>query len=197
MNQDEIRALAEANAAEAHRVLDESGIAEAWRAAGCRVNLVGSMRMGLMAAHRDIDLHVYSSGVTEANSFAVAAKIAADPAVTEIKCINGLHTDEHCVAWHFMYKADSGEVWQIDVIHIEEGSRYDGYFELMADRIMAVVSPQQRDMILKLKFESQAECGFHGVEYYEAVIADSVSSVEELKRWVVAHREKPPYYWIP
>lgn len=120
--QKEINDLALANQKKAHEVLDESGIAEIWEKAGCRVNLIGSLRMGLLAAHRDIDLHVYSSGITAESSFAIAARIAENPKVTEIRCINGLHTDEHCIAWHVFYKAEDGEIWQFDIIHIEEGT---------------------------------------------------------------------------
>ncbi|MDE7407817.1 MAG: phosphoglycerate mutase family protein [Muribaculaceae bacterium] len=181
----------------ARRVLDESGVAEVWRDAGCRVSLVGSLRMGLLASHRDIDLHVYSSGITESGSFAIASAMAANPNVTEIKCISGLHTDEHCVAWHVMYRACDGELWQIDIIHIEEGTEYDGYFENMADRILDVMTPEQRDTILRLKFETPADAGYHGVEYYEAVIADGMTTMDELAEWVVAHRMKPSYYWVP
>lgn len=180
----------------AQRVLEESGIAEVWREAGCRVNLVGSLRMELLASHRDIDLHVYSKNITAENSFAIAAKIAVNQNVTEIRCINGLHTDEHCVAWHIFYNFE-GEIWQFDVIHIEEGTRFDGYFERMADRIVGVMTPEQRETILCLKFETPQGCDWYGVEYYEAVIADGVSSIDEMKSWVEEHRKKPPYYWIP
>lgn len=180
----------------AQRVLEESGIAEVWREAGCRVNLVGSLRMELLASHRDIDLHVYSKNITAESSFAIAAKIAVNQNVTEIRCINGLHTDEHCVAWHIFYNFE-GEIWQFDVIHIEEGTRFDGYFERMADRIVGVMTPEQRETILCLKFETPQGCDWHGVEYYEAVIADGVSSIDEMKSWVEEHRKKPPYYWIP
>lgn len=195
-NREEIARLALEAQERARLVLKESGIAEIWEASGFRVNLVGSLRMGLLASHRDIDLHVYSKGITEESSFAIAAKMAVNPKVTEIKCINGLHTDEHCIAWHIYYNYE-GETWQFDIIHIEEGSEYDGYFELMADRIQAVMTGEQRDTILRLKFETPENCDFHGVEYYEAVIADGVSSLEELENWIVEHRKKPPYYWIP
>ena len=39
---------------EAEKILRESGFMEIWANAGCRVNIVGSMRMDLMARHRDI-----------------------------------------------------------------------------------------------------------------------------------------------
>lgn len=180
----------------ARRVLEESGIAEVWRSSGCRVSLVGSLRMGLLASHRDIDLHVYSKDITIESSFAIVANIASNQNVTEIRCINGLHTDEHCVAWHVFYNYE-GEIWQFDIIHIEEGTEYDGYFERMADRITEVMTPEQREIILSLKFDSSDDCGYHGVEYYEAVIADGVSTIEELSDWVSEHRKKPPYYWMP
>lgn len=197
MNQIQISDRALSNQRKAGEVLKESGIAEMWAAAGCRVNLVGSLRMGLLASHRDIDLHVYSSGITIESSFAIAAKIANNPNVTEIRCINGLHTDEHCVAWHILYKADDGAIWQFDIIHIEEDTEYDGYFERMADRIVAVMTPDQRTVILRLKFETPSGKDYHGVEYYEAVIADGITDMTGFENWVTEHRKKAPYYWIP
>lgn len=196
MKQVEIKALALANQEKAHKILTESGIAEIWKEAGCRVNIVGSLRMGLLASHRDIDLHVYSKGITEENSFAIVSRIARNPNVTEIRCINGLYTDEHCIAWHFFYKYED-EIWQFDVIHIEEGSQFDGYFENMSDRIVEVMTEPERDTILRLKFETPDNADYHGVEYYEAVIADGIRSLSELKNWIEEHRKKPPYYWIP
>lgn len=188
--------LSLANQQRAYRVLDESRIVEIWSSHGCRVNLVGSLRMGLLASHRDIDLHVYSKGVTEECSFAIVARIAKLPGVTEIRCINGLNTCEHCVAWHIFYEYDN-EIWQFDVIHIEEGTEYDGFFERMADRIMSVMTADHKETILKLKFETPADSDFHGVEYYEAVIADNITDMSDFEEWVVLHRQKPRYYWIP
>ena len=71
MNQQETFDLALANQEKAKRVLDKSGIAKVWEQNGCRVNLVGSLRMGLLASHRDIDLHVYSKRIAEESSLAI------------------------------------------------------------------------------------------------------------------------------
>ena len=196
MNQQEVFELAFVNQEKASRVLERSGIADIWEQNGCRVNLIGSLRMGLLASHRDIDLHVYSKGITEESSFAIAAEIAKHPDVTEIRCINGLHTEEHCMAWHIFYKYEE-EIWQFDVIHIEEGTDYDGYFEHMADRIIEVMTPDQKETILRLKFETPIDKDYHGVEYYEAVIADGISNMADFEVWVREHRKKPSYYWIP
>lgn len=194
MGPEKIEELAAANQRNAHKVLEESGIVKIWENAGCRVNLVGSLRMGLLMTHRDIDLHVYSSGITVQSSFAIAAKIAELPNVAELKCINGLHTNEHCIAWHILYNATNNEQWQIDIIHIETGTTYDGYFEHMADRISEMLTPEQRFNILRLKFETPQ---YHGVEYYEAVMADGITTAEQLHQWINNHRTKPPYYWLP
>ncbi|MDE5869986.1 MAG: phosphoglycerate mutase family protein [Muribaculaceae bacterium] len=196
MNQQEIFDLATANQEKAKIVLKSSGIAEIWEQYGCRVNLIGSLRMGLLASHRDIDLHVYSKSITVESSFEIAAQIAKLPEVTEIRCINGLLTEEHCIAWHISYKHE-GEIWQFDVIHIEEGSQYDGYFERMADRIVEVMTAQQKETILRLKFETTPDKDYHGVEYYEAVIAAGISNMADFDEWVTEHRKKPMYYWIP
>lgn len=196
MNQQKIFNLAFANQEKAKRVLKKSSIANVWEQNGCRVNLVGSLRMGLLALHRDIDLHVYSKGITVESSFAIAAQIAQLSDVTEIRCINGLHTEEHCIAWHIFYKYEE-EVWQIDIIHIEDGTEYDGYFERMADRIVEVMTPAQKETILRLKFETPSDKDYHGVEYYEAVIADGITNMVDFEKWVSEHRKKPMYYWIP
>ncbi|MDE6301427.1 MAG: phosphoglycerate mutase family protein [Muribaculaceae bacterium] len=197
MTQSEINSKSAANIRRAHSVLESSGILKVLERAGCRVNIIGSLKMGLLASHLDIDLHVYSSGITEASSFAIAAEISALTGVSEITSINGLHTDEHCMAWHIRFTAENGEEWKFDIIHIEAGSQYDGFFERMADRILEVMTDDQRDTILRLKFETPETETIHGVEYYEAVISDGITDLDSLREWVRRHRTLPHYYWIP
>ena len=183
----------------AKQILKESKFINILEGNGLRVNLIGSLRMGLMVNHRDVDLHIYSKNITIESSFQVISKLAANPNVIETLCINGLNTDEHCVEWHLKYKDDENKIWQIDIIHIEEGSQYDGYFERMADRICEIITPSQRDKILKLKYKSsfEEEIQIHGVEIYEAVIDDGIEDFGELKEWVKKRRMKDPYFWIP
>lgn len=181
----------------AKEVLVASGVEQIWEQAGAEVRLVGSLRMGLLAKHRDIDLHVYSSGISEESSFAIAAQMAKNPNVVEIKCLNGLHTNEHCIAWHLQYRMCDNEIWQIDIIHIEKGSEYDGYFEEMADRIVAKLTPEVKETILALKYNTPDNEEIHGVEYYEAVIADGVTNIQELREWLEIRRTRPFYYWMP
>lgn len=184
--------------AEAFKALDESHVKEIWETAGAEVRLVGSLRMGLLCRHRDIDLHIYSEGITEQSSFATMAEIAKNPRIIEIKCINGLHTEERCIAWHAKFKASDDAVWQLDMIHIEKGTVYDGFFEEMADRIKALLTPELRHTILKLKFDTPEDEEIHGVEYYQGVMEGNATTLDELRRWLVAHRATPSStYWMP
>ena len=64
MNSQEVKKHSADSSTRAHAVLKKSGIPEIWEKNGCRVNLIGSLRMGLLAKHKDIDLHVYSGNIT-------------------------------------------------------------------------------------------------------------------------------------
>lgn len=59
------------------------------------------------------------------------------------------------------------------------------------------MTPQQRDTILRLKFETPEGKDYHGVEYYEAVIANGITDMPGFEDWVSEHRKKASCYWIP
>lgn len=86
-----------------------------------------------------------------------------------------------------MVSGYGGELWQMDMIHIQEGSRYDGYFERVAERISAVLTDEMRLAILKLKYETPDTEKIMGVEYYQAVIQDGVRSYPEFEEWRRLH----------
>lgn len=189
--------LAEKNQQRAKEIIDELNLIEFWESNGCRVNVIGSLAMGLLVKHLDIDLHVYSSGLTEEKSFQIVSVLAKNPRIKEIRCINGLYTDEHCIAWHLQYEDVDARIWQIDIIHIESGTPYDGFFEKMAERIRDVLTDEQRRTILRLKFETPDEEVIHGVEYYQAVIEDNVSELTALRNWIKLNRKEGGSYWMP
>lgn len=193
----EYELLAKNNQQRAKEILKELELIEFWENNGCRVNLIGSLSMGLLVKHLDIDLHVYSSGITEEKSFGLIAKLAKNPKIKEIRCINGLFTDENCIAWHLTYEDTDTRLWQIDIIHIESGTQYDGFFEKMAERIKGLMTEEQRDTILRLKYETPGEEEIHGVEYYQAVIEDGVRSISEMREWVMKNRKHGGSYWMP
>ncbi|MDE7153481.1 MAG: phosphoglycerate mutase family protein [Muribaculaceae bacterium] len=193
----EYELIAERNQQRAREILKELGLTEYFEKHGCKVNLIGSLAMGLLVKHRDIDLHIYSSELTEEKSFAIFAGLAKNPKIKEIKCINGLFTDEHCLAWHLTYQDADGQLWQIDIIHIESGTTYDGFFEKMAHRISEVLTDDQRETIIRLKFETLDGELIHGVEYYQAVIEAGVTELSELREWVKNNRKPDGSYWMP
>lgn len=70
----------------------------------CKINLVGSLRTGLLMKHRDIDFHIYSSPLNLTDSFQAMARLAENPSIKRIECANLLHTAEACIEWHAWYQ---------------------------------------------------------------------------------------------
>lgn len=65
------------------------------------------------------------------------------------------------------------------MIHIERGSRYDGYFEQAAERIQQRLTPDLRDTLLRLKYETPDDRAIIGAVYYQAVLEGGVQTYEE------------------
>lgn len=189
--------IAKQNQEEAWKVVENSGVVKAWESIGAEVNLVGSLRTGLLMTHRDIDFHIYSSPLTLSNSFQAMALLAENPNVKKIECVNLLHTVEECVEWHAFYQEPDGECWQIDMMHIKRGSRYDGYFEQVADRIAAVLTGETRQAILQLKYDTPETEKAMGVEYYQAVIRDGVRNYADFEEWRRQHPVTGVIEWMP
>lgn len=189
--------IAKQNQEEAWKVVENSGVVKAWESIGAEVNLVGSLRTGLLMKHRDIDFHIYSSPLTLSDSFQAMALLAENPNVKKIECVNLLHTVEECVEWHAFYQEPDGECWQIDMMHIKRGSRYDGYFEQVADRIAAVLTDETRQAILQLKYDTPETEKAMGVEYYQAVIRDGVRNYADFEEWRRQHPVTGVIEWMP
>ena len=126
--------LAEKNQREAWEVIRKTDIMNIWKSVGAEINLVGSLNMGLLVKNRDVDFHIYSSPLTPAGSFMAMAKLAENPFVKRITYNNLLDTEEACIEWHAWYEDPENGAWKMDMIHILKHSRYDGYFEKMAER---------------------------------------------------------------
>lgn len=189
--------LAEENQRKAREIVRRTGVVELWKSAGAEVRPVGSLSMGLLMKHRDIDFHLYSPTVTPEAGFRVMARLAENHSVRRVEYVNLLHTEEECVEWHAWCEDDGGELWQLDMIHIRKGSRYDGYFERMAGRIAAVLTDETRCAILRLKYETPEEVKIAGVEYYLAVLRDGVRSYAEFEAWRREHPLVGIAEWMP
>lgn len=189
--------LAKRNQQKAWEIIEDTRIVRIWEGIGAKVNLVGSLRTGLLIKHRDIDFHIYTSPLDLSASFRAMAELAENTSVKKIEYTNLLHTAEACIEWHAWYQDMEGELWQMDMIHIQEGSRYDGYFERVAERISAVLTDEMRLAILKLKYETPDTEKIMGVEYYQAVIQDGVRSYPEFEEWRRLHPAVGVVEWMP
>ena len=197
MTDSEILDLSGSNQRRAWDIIRRLDIMKIWADAGAEAHVVGSLAMGLIMTHRDIDIHVYSSPLTVEGSFAAMAKLAVNAAIKKIECRNLLDTDEACIEWHAWYDDGDGEPWQIDIIHILKGSRYDGFFERMAERIKAALTDETRLAILRLKAETPEDVHIMGVEYYQAVLRGGVRTLADFIRWRQEHPVTGIVEWMP
>ncbi|KLI13410.1 phosphoglycerate mutase family protein [Brachyspira hyodysenteriae] len=188
MNNDinKIMEIANNNQKKAFSIIKELDIEKTFKNIGARINLVGSLKMGLLMKNMDIDFHVYSSTLNIEKSFSAISKIASNNKIQKVTYSNLIETDEHCIEWHLFYQGndiDNNEIWQIDIIHILEGSYYDGYFEKVADDIMSMLTEEKRNIILKLKYETPDNIKIIGIEYYKAVLKYDIKTFDEFIKW--------------
>lgn len=194
----DIRALAAANRQRAEEILRELRLREVWQQAGVRAEVVGSLRSGLLCRHLDIDLHLYTPAepcVEE--SFAVVARIAANPRIRRVEYGNLLDAEDRCLEWHVQYEDRDGRRWQIDMILMAEDSPWAGYFERVADRIAAALTPETRDAILRLKYETPDDEHLPGIVCYRAVLEGGVRTRSELEAWLCDHPVGGIVTWMP
>ena len=189
--------LAKRNQQKAWEIIEDTRIVRIWEGMGAKVNLVGSLRTGLLMKHRDIDFHIYTPQFSLSDSFQAMVKLTENKSFMKMKHKNLLDTEAECVEWHAWYRDADNELWQIDMIHILEGSRYDGYFEKFAERLSAVLTEETKYAILKLKYETPESEKIMGVEYYQAVIQDGVCSYPEFEEWRRLHPVVGVVEWMP
>ena len=193
----ELTKIAAANQQRAREVIRDSGLEAAWRSVGAEPNLVGSLRTGLLMTHHDIDFHIYSSPLRLADSFAAMARLAENSRIRSITFNNLLDAPDQCLEWHAWYADADDQLWQIDMIHIEAGSAYDGYFERFARRLQRALTPEMRQAVLRLKFETPDHEKISGVEIYRAVVQGGVRTRTELERWRAEHPLTGISEWMP
>ena len=193
----ELTKIAAANQQRAREVIRDTDLETIWRSVGAEANLVGSLRTGLLMTHRDIDFHIYSSPLRVADSFAAMARLAENSRIRRIEYGNLLDTSEECLEWHAWYADADDRLWQIDMIHMPKGSAYDGYFERFARRLQRALTPEMRQAVLRLKFETPDHEKISGVEIYRAVVQGGVRTRAELERWRAEHPLTGISEWMP
>jgi len=188
---------ADALARRAREVMSELQVVEAWQAAGARVELVGSLRTGLLVRRHDIDIHIYSDPFRMEAGFEALARMAAGGKLREVICRNLLDAEDCCVEWHAICEPQAGERWQIDMIHMPAGSRFDGFFEDVAERIGRVLTPETRRAILAIKDAAPEDKPVIGIRVYQAVLEGGVRDWAGFERWEREHPAEMISLWKP
>lgn len=169
-------------------IIKSLNIVKMWENIGARVSQVGSVKLGLLAKHCDIDFHIYTEKLDIKQSFAVVTKLCVNPQVKKCEFTNLADTDENCLEWHIWYEDEEKALWQIDMIQIKSNTFYDGYFEKVAEQILNQMKLVQKETILKLKYETPENIKISGIEYYKAVIQDNIQTYEALLEWRKKHQ---------
>ena len=167
----------------AYKIIHDLKIIETWEKIGARVNLVGSLKMGLLVKHRDIDFHIYTNDLSPVQALKVIAELAHSPGVKKIEYSNLSDKEDCCLEFHLWIEDDIGELWQIDMINIKSNSKYDGYFEQVADTVLKQMTKEQKQLICELKYVTPDTEKIAGIEYYKAVIQDNIKSWNEFVVW--------------
>ena len=194
---EEILKLAQKNQQQARQVIEETGVVGCWQSINARINLIGSLKTGLLMKHRDIDFHIYTPKLDVGESFRAVALLAKHPDIAAVEYANLSNEEDACLEWHAKYRDKNGDCWQIDMIHMADGSRWDGYFEKIAARIGAVMYPKQKETILRLKFATPDNVKIAGIEYYMAVLRDRIEDYEQFLQWRQTHPQTGIVDWIP
>jgi hypothetical protein len=179
----DILKLAEQNQQTAWKILEDTRIIHAWESIGATINIIGSLKSGLLMKSRDIDFHIYTEKLDIPESFSVMQHLAERLPLKEIQYINRIDKEEECIEWHVLYLDKEQNTWKFDMIHIRKGSKFDGMAERLTDAIIKQLTPEIRKIILQIKYDVPDGIMIPGIEIYHAVFAGNVKSYEELEEW--------------
>lgn len=175
--------IAQKNQDTAWQVVKEIDVFNAWRSIGAEINMVGSLKSGLLMKNRDIDFHIYTDELLISDSFSAIKKIAENNAIKDITYKNLIDTEEECIEWHAWYQDRENFLWQIDMIHIRKGSAYDGVVESMTNSIIDRLTDETKEAILRIKYDTPEEVKILGAEIYHAVLFYGVKDYKEFSEW--------------
>ncbi len=193
----QILEIAESRQKNAWEIINDTNVIEIWSSIGATINLVGSLKMGLLINHLDIDFHIYTTPFKLSDSFSAISKLAENKRIKTIHYGNLLEAEDKCIEWHAIYEGKDGNSWQMDMIHILTESPYAGYFEKVAQRISQVLTIEMRDNILKIKNSIPNGKKVMGIQIYKAVIKDGIQDIDSFWQWKEENSDEGIITWIP
>lgn len=182
---------------EAWSVIEDTDITKHWESVGATINLVGSLKTGLLIKKRDIDFHIYTEPFRLADSFLAVSKLAENKHIKTISYANLIEAEDRCIEWHAFYEHGNGNAWQIDMIHILNDSPYVGYFENVAERIAKVLTQETKEAILRIKNAIPVEKKVMSIQIYQAVIEGGIRDMEGFWYWKEQNRDDGIVTWVP
>lgn len=185
------------NQEKAWKIIADTGVVGVWESIGAKVNLVGSLKSGLLMKNRDIDFHIYTDELRLTDSFTAMERLAENPFLKRIEYINLIDTEEECIEWHAWYEDGYGEVWQLDMIHLRCGSAYDGVVERVTEGVIKLLTPEKRETILRIKNDTPEDVKILGIEIYRAVLADDIDTFNDFIEWRKSHPLTGVFGWLP
>ena len=193
----DILELAERNQQAAWQILANTSVISSWEHIGATVNLVGSLKSGLLMKSRDIDMHIYTDKLVIAESFSVINELATRLNLKEIQYKNLIDTEEECIEWHALYEGKDKNIWKFDMIHIRRGSKYDGTVERVTDALIKKLTPEIRKKILQIKYEIPNDIAISSIEIYHAVFSGNVKNYKEFIHWRQYNPLEHSLDWVP
>ena len=193
----QILEIAETMQRSAWDVIKDTNIIQIWSSIGATINLVGSLKMGLLINNRDIDFHIYTTPFKLSDSFSAISRLAENKRIKTIYYSNLLEAEDKCIEWHAFYEDQDGHSWQIDMIHILNDSPYAGHFEMVAERISKVLTPEMRDNILRIKNSIPIDKKVMGIQVYRAVIENGIRDIDSFWQWKEQNPDEGIITWVP
>ena len=82
-------------------------------------------------------------------------------------------------------------------MHILNESVYAGHFEEVAERISAVLTPEIRANILRIKKSIPIEKKVMGIQVYKAVIEHGIQDIDSFWTWKEQNPDDGIITWMP
>ena len=182
---------------QAWNIIDKTNVIHIWENIGAQINVIGSLKTGLMINHRDIDFHIYSTPFNLVDSFSAVAKLAENPGIRHICYANLLDEEDQCLEWHATYLDELNQEWTLDMIHLHENSPFVGYFEKVSDGILCKLTPSNKQTILSIKYETAKIGKFPAIKIYQAVLQQNITTTNDFLGWFSTQKENEIEQWMP